>query len=108
MWLVALDGQNRLRGERVVARGGHPALSITAREILAAALAEGASGFLLVHNHPSGCATPSGADVAMTERVARAAQVVGVPLLDHLVVTASGAYCSLLEEGYLSLRDDGV
>lgn len=54
------------------------------------ALRAAASGFVLVHNHPSGDPTPSVEDVSFTRRVAAAAAVVGVPLLDHVVVTREG------------------
>ncbi len=101
MWLVAVDGRNRVRGVRKLARGGRHGLVISAREVLSAALSEAASAFVLVHNHPSGTSSPSPEDVAMTRTVAEAAEIVGVPLLDHVIVTASGAYCSLLDEGLL-------
>jgi DNA repair protein RadC len=104
MWVVSVDGRNRLRGARRVAQGGAHGLSVSAREILRAALADAASGFLLVHNHPSGCAEPSDEDLAMTELVARAADVVGVVLIDHVVVTAGGGYISMLELGCLDAR----
>lgn len=98
MWVLALDGRNHLRGARRVAQGGRHGLSITASEILSAALLEAASGFVLVHNHPSGSAEPSPEDVRMTDAVADAAAIVGVPLLDHVIVTRAG-YTSLLERG---------
>ncbi|MEQ9323986.1 MAG: DNA repair protein RadC [Polyangiaceae bacterium] len=101
MWVVSVDGRSRVRGVRRVAQGGRHGLVVTAREILSAALADAASAFLLVHNHPSGSPEPSAADVRMTESVAQASEVVGVPLLDHVVVTAAGDYCSLLEAGLL-------
>jgi DNA repair protein RadC len=74
---------------------------VTAREILRCALGDAASAIVLAHNHPSGDPTPSDEDAAMTRAVARAAEVVGVPVLDHVVVTASGEYVSLLERGLL-------
>jgi DNA repair protein RadC len=101
MWVLSLDGRNGLRGMRCVAQGGRHGLTVTAREILAAALGDGACGFILVHNHPSGSPEPSAADQRMTESVARAADVLGVPLLDHVIVTPSGDYCSMLEAGCL-------
>ncbi|HZO14441.1 MAG TPA: DNA repair protein RadC [Polyangiaceae bacterium] len=101
MWVLSLDGRNRLRGSRRVAQGGAHGLAVSAREILGAALSDGASGFVLVHNHPSGSPEPSDEDVSMTAIVAEAADIVGVPLLDHVVVTASGAYTSMLDEGLL-------
>lgn len=54
------------------------------------ALRAAASGFVLVHNHPSGDPAPSAEDVAFTRRVASAAVVVGTPLLDHVVVARDG------------------
>ena len=57
-----------------------------------------ASAIVLVHNHPSGDPTPSPEDVAMTRAVAAACDVVGVPLLDHVVVARGGA-SSLFERG---------
>jgi DNA repair protein RadC len=105
MWVLSLDGRNRLRGTRCVAQGGSHALAVGAREILSAAVRDGASGFVLVHNHPSGSPEPSPADVSMTRAVSRAADVVGIPLLDHVVVTASGAYVSMLERDLLEPQE---
>ncbi|RYE92630.1 MAG: hypothetical protein EOO75_06240, partial [Myxococcales bacterium] len=58
---------------------------------------------VLVHNHPSGDPTPSAEDARMTVEVARAAEVVGVPLLDHVVV-GGGRQASLFELGLLERR----
>jgi len=101
MWVLSLDGRQRLRGARRVAQGGRHGLVVTAREILAAALADAASGFVLVHNHPSGDPKPSAADVEMTVAVAAAAEVVGIPLLDHVIVSERGRYASLLDAGLI-------
>ncbi len=94
LWLLALDGRNRLRAARCVARGGGHALSIRAGDVLVCALRENARGFLLVHNHPSGDPSPSDADATFTRTVAEAAAIVGVPLLDHVVV-AGPRYASV-------------
>ncbi len=101
MWVLALDGRNHLRGARRVAQGGLHGCAVAARDIVRAALADAASAIVLVHNHPSGDPTPSVEDVAMTRAVAEAAAVVGVPLVDHVVVVASGRYASLLDLGVL-------
>ena len=101
MWVLSLDGCNGLRGIRCVAQGGHHGCSVSAREILRCALADAAAGFVLAHNHPSGEPHPSAEDVAMTRSVARAAEVVGTPLLDHVIITASGSFCSLLDAGLI-------
>ncbi|MEM9691669.1 MAG: JAB domain-containing protein [Myxococcota bacterium] len=100
-WLVTLDGQGRVRSKRCLAHGGQQAVNISAREILSMALRDGAQGFVLVHNHPGGSTVPSPEDVEMTHAVERAADLVGVPLLDHIVIGAGGRFTSLYESGRL-------
>jgi DNA repair protein RadC len=90
LWLLALDGRSRLRAVRCVAKGGLHGMGVRAADPLRIALRAAASGFVLVHNHPSGDPTPSLEDIAFTRRVAAAAVVVGVPLLDHVVVAQAG------------------
>ncbi len=97
MWVLALDGGGRLRALRRVAQGGQHALRVSVPVILHAAIANAACGFVLAHNHPSGDPTPSEEDIELTHRVAAAADTVGVPLLDHVIVCASGEYASLLD-----------
>lgn len=94
LWLLALDGRNRVRAARCVARGGAHSVALRARDVLATALRENARGFVLVHNHPSGDPTPSETDVRFTVEIAESAAIVGVPLLDHVVV-AGARYASV-------------
>jgi DNA repair protein RadC len=61
------------------------------REVLQAALREPAAAAILVaHNHPSGDATPSAEDVAVTRRLERCAELVGLEFLDHVIVAGNG------------------
>lgn len=101
MWVAALDGRNAMRGIRKVSQGGLHGCSVTARDILRAALADAASSILLVHNHPSGDPRPSMEDLAMTRMVADAAEIVGTPLVDHVILGAGGRYTSMLDLGIL-------
>lgn len=91
LWLLALDGRSRLRACRRIAMGGIHGAAVRISDPLRAALQTSASGFILVHNHPSGDATPSVEDVRFTRAVAAAAVVIGVPLLDHVVVAGSSS-----------------
>ncbi len=100
LWLLLLDAHNMLRGERLVARGGVHALAVTAADVLRPAVREAASGFVLVHNHPSGDPCPSREDVVFTQRISGAARHLGIPLVDHVVVGCHG-YVSMLEAGLL-------
>lgn len=90
LWVLALDGRSHLRAARRIAKGGLHGLGARPADPLRAALRADASAFVLVHNHPSGDATPSREDVVFTASVARAAEAVGVPLLDHVVVARGG------------------
>jgi DNA repair protein RadC len=102
MLALGLDGRNNLVAELEVAIGGAHGLSVTARDILRPLIRVGASAFVLVHNHPSGDPTPSIEDIAMTQTVAVAAELVGIPLVDHVVVGArGGGFASLLDLGVL-------
>ena len=69
-------------------------MGVRAADPIRLALRAAASGFVLVHNHPSGDPAPSAEDVEFTRRVAAAAAVVGTPLLDHVIV-ASGGFSSI-------------
>ncbi len=90
LWLLALDGRSRLRAVRCVARGGLHGMGVRAADPIRLALRAAASGFVLVHNHPSGDPAPSAEDAEFTRRVAAAAAVVGTPLLDHVIVASEG------------------
>lgn len=100
MWLLSLDGQNGVRSLRRVAQGGLHGCCVSARDILRLALREGASAFLLAHNHPSGDPRPSPEDVAMSRVLLEAGEIIGVPLVDHVVVGRAG-HASLLDLGLL-------
>lgn len=100
VWLLSLDGANGLKAARRVAQGGMHGCALTTRDVLGPALRDAASAILLVHNHPSGDPRPSTEDLGMTRALARACEVVGVPLLDHVIVARGGA-SSLLEAGAL-------
>jgi DNA repair protein RadC len=70
------------------------------REILYPAVLHLALGFILAHNHPSGCLEPSPEDLEFTRAVQRAADLMGIELYDHLIVGSAG-YVSLRERGLL-------
>lgn len=73
--------------EEVISIGSLSANVIHPREVFSPALAYGASGVILVHNHPSGVADSSDADVAVTKQLVEAGKLLGIALLDHLIVT---------------------
>lgn len=97
-WVLALDAKNRPLVVREVARGGRTSCQVDPAEVFRILLAQSASGAILLHNHPSGDPAPSPDDLALTERLARAGQLLQIRVLDHLVV-GHGRYTSLRDAG---------
>ncbi len=91
-----LDGRHRVLGEAEVSRGTLTASLVHPREVFRPALRAGAAALIVVHNHPSGDPTPSLEDHRVTQRLCEAGELLGIPLLDHVVVA---------ERGYRSLKD---
>jgi len=95
-----LDAQNGLLERETLSIGSLNTTRTHPREILYPAIRHLALGFVLVHNHPSGCIDPSDEDVEFTRSVKRAGELMGIELYDHLIVAAA-RYTSLRERGLL-------
>lgn len=93
-----LDAQNGLIYQETISIGSLNTTRTHPREILEPALRHLALGFTLAHHHPSGCPDPSTEDIEFTKAVARAGELMGIELYDHLVVAREG-FCSLRERG---------
>jgi DNA repair protein RadC len=84
---LSLNGARRLINRRVVTIGlvnealAHP------REVFAGPLADRATSVIIAHNHPSGVARPSDADIQTTQQLLAASRILAIPLTDHLIVT---------------------
>lgn len=89
---VFLDTKNQIIQEQTVAQGGFDQAVADPRVVFGAALRANASKVLLVHNHPSGDATPSQADISVTRRFYDAGGLLGVALLDHVIVGTHDYY----------------
>jgi DNA repair protein RadC len=101
MFLVfILDVKNRLVGFHEASRGSIDSCPVDPRMVFRPAVALGASGFVAVHNHPSGDKTPSTDDIILARRLKEAGELLGIQLLDHVIVSDS-ARTSLLERGLL-------
>ncbi len=95
-----LDAQNALLHQETISVGSLNTTRTHPREILYPAVLHLALGFILAHNHPSGCLEPSREDLEFTQSVQRAAELMGIELYDHLIVSRDG-YTSLRERGLL-------
>lgn len=98
--VILLNSRRRMTGHHIVSVGGLTEAMAGPREVFRAAVIAGAHSVLLMHNHPSGEPEPSGGDLITTGILRRAAVILGIPLLDHVIV-GRGKHFSFLEQGRL-------
>lgn len=98
--LLILNGRNVLTREVEISQGSFNASLASPREIYYNALKYKAVRIILLHNHPSGDPTPSREDIVLTRRLADTGQLIGVPLLDHIII-GDNRYRSMREDGFL-------
>ncbi len=98
---ILLNTKNRVIRVSTVSIGGLSQAPVHPREVFKDAIKHGAGGVIVVHNHPSGDATPSAEDKLITDQLAAVGKLIGIPLLDHIVI-GDGQYVSLCEQGLIS------
>lgn len=84
---LSLDSGNRLIKRRTVTIGLLDASLVHPREVFAGPLKDRAAAVIIAHNHPSGFAEPSKQDIKATSQLVAAAQLLGIVLCDHIIVT---------------------
>lgn len=99
-WRVDLDAPNHIISYEVVSIGTLTASLVHPREVFVGVLLNKAAAVIIAHNHPSGEITPSPEDKETTRRLAKAGELLGVPVVDHLIVGA-GKYFSFKEGGLM-------
>jgi DNA repair protein RadC len=97
---VFLDARNQVLRMRILTVGTLTGSPAHPREVFKEALAQGCASVILCHTHPSGDPTPSRDDVALTGRMVKAGEVMGIPVLDHIII-GGGRYVSLKEAGQM-------
>ena len=81
-----MDNRNRVITFEKLFRGTIDGASVYPREVVKACLRHNSAAVISTHNHPSGVAEPSQADIAITERLKKALALVDIRVLDHLIV----------------------
>ena len=98
-WLLMLNRANKILGRYKVSQGGLSGTVIDMRIILKKALNNLSSSIIVCHNHPSGNKQPSNADVKITEKLKKAAEMLEIKLLDHVII---------VDKSYFSFADEGL
>lgn len=104
-YVLCLNTRRRITGHVLIALGTLDSVVVHPREVFRAAVITGSSGIVIMHNHPSGCATPSEADIKVTRDLIRAGQIIKIDVIDHVIIgetteTDLRGWTSLRERGY--------
>jgi len=97
--VMSLDGANHPIRTRWVTVGLLDSNQVHPREVFSDPISDRAASILVAHNHPSGTLEASPEDVALTKRLVKGGEILGIRVLDHLIVT---------RDGFLSMRDKGL
>ncbi len=98
--ILMLTRANRIKSMSTISSGGTTATVVDVKMVIKQAIDALADGLILVHNHPSGNLTPSPQDDQLTRRIAEAAALCDIRVMDHIIVSSSGYY-SYADEGKL-------
>lgn len=91
-WVLFMTSSSRVVERLKISQGGVQATVVDNRLIFKRALELLASRMLIAHNHPSGSAEPSKADIALTNRIRAAAELFEIQLIDHIIISATDSY----------------
>jgi DNA repair protein RadC len=97
--VVYLNRANVIKHYEIISEGGITGTVADPRIILKKALEQEATSIILSHNHPSGNLKPSRADEDITRKIAAAAKLLDITVMDHIIVS---------DEGYYSFADEGM
>ncbi len=94
--VMLLDVRNRVLAMPTISIGSLTASVAHPREIFREAIRYSAANMILIHNHPSGDPTPSREDIQITKQMMKAGEIMGIPVLDHIIIAG---------DGFLSLKE---
>jgi len=84
--VLCLDTRNRLIDRKLVSMGSLDTSIVHPREVFKEAISSCAASVIFAHNHPSGDPEPSKEDLELTKRLARAGEILGIDVLDHIII----------------------
>ncbi len=108
--VLTVNARNALINRHMATLGLADSVLVHPREVFRAAIQDGASAIILVHNHPSGDPMPSAEDLRITRQMVEAGKVVGIAVIDHVIVgrAAGPADGKPGRPAFLSLRESGL
>ena len=107
--VLMLNAKNVTIGMNIVSVGGLTSAPVHPRDVLKPAILANAAALILAHNHPSGDLTPSSADKAITHKIIQAAEIMGIAVHEHLIISMEDdGYYSFAEHGYIQEAYDSI
>lgn len=97
-WVLYLNNANLILKTAQISKGGITSTEVDTRIVMQEAVVQKATQLILCHNHPSGSVKPSRADINLTERISKAAKIMDIALVDHIIIHGE-KYYSFAEEG---------
>ncbi|STY43378.1 DNA repair protein RadC [Listeria grayi] len=94
-----MNTRNQIVHRQTIFIGSLNASIVHPREVYGLAVRKSAAQIMCFHNHPSGDPTPSPEDIQVTKNLAKAGDIIGIPLIDHIII-GKDSFTSLKEQGY--------
>ena len=101
LYMVCFNAKCKVLGVFEISHGNSSSSIMGIREIFIRNLLCGATGFVLIHNHPSSIPEPSDADILSTKRLKKAADLMGIDLLDHIIIGEQEHYYSMTDHALI-------
>lgn len=101
--IILLSTKNEVIGMNIVSIGGLSSAPVHPREVLKPAILANSAALILSHNHPSNDLEPSPEDLAITKQIVRAAEVLGITVHEHIIVSMDDG-----DDRYYSFADNGI
>jgi DNA repair protein RadC len=98
--ILGINNKNTVMMRSLISIGTVSEAVVHPREVFSPAVMTSCSGIIVCHNHPSGNTEPSRQDLETTKRLIEAGKILGIPVIDHIIITDE-AYYSLKENGYI-------
>ena len=98
-WVIGVTAQNAVKFNDLTALGTLTASVVHPREVFRLAISKAVARLIIGHNHPSGDPAPSRDDIAVTQRLKSAGEILGIELIDHVIIGDDGQFASRKELG---------
>lgn len=102
--VASLDSKCSPLSLEIAAVGNVNSCIVSPREIFKSAIISNAAHIMIFHNHLSGDCSPSNEDISVTKRLIEVGELIGIPLLDHIIIGDTTSYLSLREDGIVSFH----